>query len=60
MSKIMLKVPTNLNAALTQVFVGRPRVFCADLRDLSDKALEDIGLTRRRTNFEAVKPFWLP
>jgi uncharacterized protein YjiS (DUF1127 family) len=42
-----------------QVFVGSPRVASPDLQNLSDKALEDIGLVRLRTDFEAIKPFYL-
>jgi hypothetical protein len=57
MSHTMLTVPTNLGAALRQVFWG-PRVASPDLRDLNDRGLIDIGLTRRRTDFEAAKPFW--
>ncbi len=30
-----------------------------DLTSLSDRALEDIGLARRRSNVEACKPFWM-
>jgi hypothetical protein len=59
MSKMMLKVPTSFGEALKQVFVGSPRVASPDLQNLSDKALEDIGLIRLRTDFEAIKPFYL-
>ncbi|MFZ1920490.1 MAG: hypothetical protein WA280_21460 [Xanthobacteraceae bacterium] len=32
-----------------------------DLHDLSDRALEDIGLAEPlRRDFDAVKPFWMP
>jgi uncharacterized protein YjiS (DUF1127 family) len=31
-----------------------------ELRDLSDKNLEDIGFKRSRQDFDAVKPFWMP
>jgi hypothetical protein len=60
MSKITLQVPANLTEAIKQVFVGGPRIASPDLQNFSDKALEDIGLARRRANFEIVKPLWLP
>lgn len=56
---MMLKFPINFGGTVRQVFVGAPRVACPDLQNLSDKALEDIGLVRLRTNFEAVKPLYL-
>jgi hypothetical protein len=59
MNKMMLKFPTSFGEAVRQVFVGTPRVACPDLQNLSDKALEDIGLVRLRTDFEAIKPFYL-
>ena len=59
MSKMMLKVPTSFGEAVKQVFVGGRRVVSTDLRDLSDRGLADIGLTRRHTDFEATKPFWI-
>jgi uncharacterized protein YjiS (DUF1127 family) len=31
----------------------------ADLKSLSDKALEDIGFRLDRRDLNAVKPFWL-
>ncbi len=32
-----------------------------DLRDLSDKALEDIGIPEPpKRDLDAVKPFWMP
>jgi hypothetical protein len=30
------------------------------LGDFSDKNLKDIGLTRSKPDFDAVKPFWMP
>jgi hypothetical protein len=30
-----------------------------DLRNLSDRSLEDIGLPPRKTDLDASKPFWL-
>lgn len=59
MNKMMLKFPINFGGTVRQVFVGAARVACPDLQNLSDKALEDIGLVRLRTNFEAVKPLYL-
>jgi uncharacterized protein YjiS (DUF1127 family) len=33
--------------------------FRSELTDLSDRALEDTGLSRRQLNVEACKPFWM-
>jgi uncharacterized protein YjiS (DUF1127 family) len=30
-----------------------------DLADLSDRTLQDIGMSRGTANFEAAKPFWM-
>ena len=46
----------SLVAAARQVFVGRP-ASPLQLRDFNDGATGDVRLTRRRTNFEAFKPF---
>jgi len=59
MNKMLLKFPTSFGEAVKQVFVGRPDVVSPDLQNLNDRCLEDIGLTRRRNNSEATKPFWL-
>jgi hypothetical protein len=59
MEKMMLKLPINFGEAVKQVFVGTSRVASPDLQNLSDKALEDIGLVRLRADFEAIKPFYL-
>jgi uncharacterized protein YjiS (DUF1127 family) len=32
----------------------------AELEKLSDRSLEDVGLTPTRRDFDAVKPFWMP
>ena len=32
---------------------------CGDLVDLSDRALQDIGLSRYRTSGVSCKPFWM-
>lgn len=58
-NKMMLKFPNNFGEAVKQVLVGAPRVASPDLQNLSDKDLEDIGLVRLRTDFEAIKPFYL-
>jgi hypothetical protein len=59
MNKMMLKFPTSFGEALKQVFVGGHHVASTDLRDLSDRWLADIGLTRRHTSLDAAKPFWM-
>jgi uncharacterized protein YjiS (DUF1127 family) len=32
----------------------------AELEKLSDRSLQDIGLTPTRRDFDSVKPFWMP
>ena len=32
----------------------------AELENLSDRSLEDIGLEPPRRDFDAAKPFWMP
>jgi hypothetical protein len=59
MSKLTLKSPTSFVEAVKQVFVGTPHVAAPDLQNLSDKLLEDVGLVRLRTDFDAIKPFYL-
>jgi hypothetical protein len=59
MSKLTLKMPGSFGEAVTQVFAGGSRVPAPDLKDLSDRGLADIGLIRRRVDFEAARPFWL-
>jgi hypothetical protein len=59
MNKMTLKFPASFGEAVKQVFVGTPHVVSPDLQNFSDKALEDIGLVRLRTDFEAIKPFYL-
>jgi hypothetical protein len=59
MNKMMLKFPTSFGEVVKQIFVGGRDVAPPALQDLSDKGLADIGLTRRRTDFEAAKPFWM-
>jgi hypothetical protein len=59
MNKMMLQFPTSFGDAVKQVFVGSGRVASPDLQNLSDKGLEDIGLVRLRTGFDAIKPLYL-
>ena len=59
MNKLTLKFPANFGEALRQVFVGGRHVASPDLQNLNDRGLADIGLSRRRNNIEAAKPFWL-
>ena len=39
---------------------GKRHYDCAELENLSDRSLEDIGLEPARRNFAAVMPFWMP
>jgi uncharacterized protein YjiS (DUF1127 family) len=39
-------------------FGWHQRKFGTELKDLSDKALEDIGFRLARRDLNAVKPFW--
>lgn len=59
MNKMTLKFPMSFGEAVKQVFVGAARVASPDLQNFSDKDLEDIGLVRLSTDFEAIKPFYL-
>jgi hypothetical protein len=59
MNKMMLKLPTTFGEAVKWVFVGGRKLASPDLQDLDDRCLADIGLTRRRNNYETAKPFWL-
>ena len=59
MNKMMPKVPTSFGEAFKQIFVGGHHVASTDLRDLSDRWLADIGLTRRHTSLDAAKAFWM-
>lgn len=59
MSKLTLKMPASFGEAFRQVFSVGSGVRAPDLRDLNDRGLVDIGLSRRRHDFEAAKPFWL-
>jgi uncharacterized protein YjiS (DUF1127 family) len=36
------------------------RHISAELQNLSDSCLEDIGLAPPKRDFDAVKPFWMP
>lgn len=45
----------------TVYFVRGKRYYdSAELENLSDRSLEDIGLEPARRNFAAVMPFWMP
>jgi uncharacterized protein YjiS (DUF1127 family) len=59
MNKMSLKFPISFGEAVRQVFAGRRNVASPDLQNLNDRGLADIGLSRRRNNIEAAKPFWL-
>jgi hypothetical protein len=55
----VLKFPTTFSEALKQVFLGGHCVASPDLQNLSDRCLADMGLSRSRHNFDAIKPCWL-
>jgi hypothetical protein len=60
MRKMMLRFRAFLGfVARSDSLIGGQRVDSPDLRNLSDRCLEDIGLTPAETDFEASKPFWL-
>jgi hypothetical protein len=60
MRKMMLKMSSFFRfCGAKRLFIGGQRVDSPGLRNLSDRCLEDIGLTPNKTNFEAAKPFWL-
>ncbi len=40
-------------------WLNRATTCSGELEYLSDRALEDIGLSRYRTNVDAYKPFWM-
>jgi len=46
-------------SAAKRGLVGCPRFESTDLRNLSDRSLEDIGLPPRKAELDASKPFWL-
>ncbi|HXX51613.1 MAG TPA: DUF1127 domain-containing protein [Xanthobacteraceae bacterium] len=57
--------PLDIVTRVPVIFVGyllhwRRKSIRAELDDLSDKNLEDIGFKRSRQDFDAVKPFWMP
>jgi len=57
--------PLDIVARVPEIFAGyflrwRRNSISAELNDLSDKSLEDIGFKRTRQDFDAVKPFWMP
>jgi hypothetical protein len=58
--KMTLRMPSFFGlCGVKRLFIGCQRVDSPDLRNLSDRCLEDIGLTPAKTDFEAAKPFWL-
>ena len=57
MSKLTLKMPASFGEAFRQVFAAGSGLPAPDPRDLSDRSLADIGLIRRRSDFDAAKPF---
>jgi hypothetical protein len=58
MNKMLLEFPTSFGEAVKQVFVVRRNVASPDLQNLNHRCLADMGLVRRRNNFETAKPFW--
>jgi hypothetical protein len=60
MRKMILKMPSFFGiCAVKRLFIGGHRIDSPDLRNLSDRCLEDIGLSPGKKDFEAAKPFWL-
>jgi len=56
----MLKMPSLFRlCGVKRLSIGGQRVDSPDLRNLSDRCLEDIGLSPAKTDSEAAKPFWL-
>jgi len=43
-----------------EVHFLRRRPDHVELEDESEEELKDIGIERRRRDFDAVKPFWMP
>jgi hypothetical protein len=46
--------------ATVSLVPGKRYYDSAELENLSDRSLEDIGLEPPRRDFDAVKPFWMP
>ncbi len=42
------------------LFRGKRHYDSAELENLSDRSLEDIGLEVRKQDFGTLKPFWIP
>ncbi len=40
-------------------WLNRATTSSGELKHFSDRALEDVGLLRYRTNVDAYKPFWM-
>jgi hypothetical protein len=52
---------TRFPEGATVYFLREERYYdSAELENLSDRSLEDIGLEPPRRDFDAVKPFWMP
>jgi len=54
MAKVMMKVPRFFS-----LVAGSRQVNSPDLRNMSDRCLEDAGLTRCALDIEAAKPLWI-
>ena len=54
MAKVMMKVPR-----FFRLVAGSRQVNSPDLRNMSDRCLEDAGLTRCALDIEAAKPLWI-
>ena len=47
------------NGSLPTYFAGNA-IMSAELENLSDRSLEDIGLVVIKRDFGTLKPFWIP
>ena len=45
---------------VTYLLRGKRHYDSAELENLSDRSLEDIGLEVRKRDFGTLKPFWIP
>jgi len=51
---------TTINQQTKRISTWLRRVtLCRELTNLSDRALQDIGVSRRHVSIEACKPFWM-
>lgn len=54
-------VKADITQLMVMLMVWQQRsVECRCLREMSDRTLFDIGITRARIDQEAAKPFWRP